>query len=149
MSLPPQRFWADPELPFLELRSTRDGRSLCYGLHSHAEFSVGLIEGGRSVYRNGAQAWTVGAGDLVLMNPGAVHSCQSLDTGEPWAYTMLYLDPAWLAGLQQEGSERFQPLREALLRRPDLAAGFRRLLQSLEGPDPSSASSIAWTSSAR
>ncbi len=130
-----QRFWADPALPQLELRATRDGRALCYGLHSHAEFSVGLIESGRSHYRNGAQEWSVGAGDLVLMNPGAVHACRSQDAARPWAYSMLYVDPVWLAGLQAEGESRLRPLAASLLRRPALAQAFRQLLRSLDGTD--------------
>lgn len=131
-----QRFWADPKLPYLELRATRDGRSLCYGLHSHAEFSVGLIESGRSIYRNGRLEQAVGAGDLVLMNPGAVHACRSQDGEQAWAYSMLYVDPDWLAGVQGEGAWRDLPA--TLLRRADLAAAMRDLLNCLDEPLASS-----------
>lgn len=137
MSSPSQRFWADSTLPHLELRATSDGRALCYGLHSHAEFSVGLIQGGRSVYRNGSEAWAVGPGDLVLMNPGAVHACQASESEQPWAYSMLYVDPVWLAGLQQPEAAGLRALRPVLLReRADLVTAFRRLLHSLDGPEP-------------
>jgi len=130
-----QHFWADPELPHLELRATSDGRSLCYGRHSHAEFSVGLIESGRSLYLNGKQEQAVGPGDLVLMNPGAVHACRAQDQTQAWGFTLLYVDPAWLAGLQSPAGGRFQPLAEKLLRRPGLSRAFRRLTQSLRRPD--------------
>lgn len=128
---PPQRFWADPELPFIELRATVDGRSLCYGRHSHAEFSVGLIESGRSLFSLHGQAdQIVGAGDLLLINPGLPHQCRALPGhDDAWAYTMLYLDPSWLAGLQGGGA--FQPLAASLLREPALAQGFRRLVARL------------------
>lgn len=139
----PQRFWAHPALPFLELRATDDGRSLCYGLHSHAEFSVGLIEAGHSLYRHGAVEEPVGPGDLVLMNPGVLHACRAQDEAQPWAYTMLYVDPDWLAGLQQPQRAgaplRFQPLGAAVLRQPALSQGFRDLIQALAGPAPEAA----------
>ena len=129
-------FWADPGLPQLELRATADGRALRYGLHSHDEFSVGLIESGCSVYRSSGEEHLVGPGDLLLMNPGAVHACRALDDGQPWAYTLLYAEPAWLAGLQspRDGAP-FRPLREHVLRRPRLTAAFGRLRSSLGQPD--------------
>lgn len=133
----PQRFWAHPALPFLQLRATDDGRSLCYGLHSHAEFSVGLIAAGQSLFRHGRTEEPVGPGDLVLMNPGLLHACRARDEAQPWAYTMLYVDPSWLAGLQQgQGQEYFRPLAAAVLREPALSQAFRALVQALEGPAP-------------
>ena len=39
-------FWRDPALPFLEARTVDDGRALCYGLHAHDTFSIGLLTGG-------------------------------------------------------------------------------------------------------
>jgi len=136
----PQRFWAHPALPFLELRATDDGRALCYGLHSHAEFSVGLIEAGQSGFRLGHEELAVCAGDLVLMNPGELHACRAQDETQPWAYTMLYVDPAWLAPLQgatiPQAQARFRPLQASRLRRPELAAAFRQLVQALAGPQP-------------
>lgn len=135
--IPSQRFWADAELPFIELRATRDGRSLCYGRHSHAEFSVGLIEAGRSLFslHGLAQEQLLGPGDLLLINPGLPHACRALPGhDEAWAYTMLYVDPAWLATLQ--GGRVFQPLAASLLREPLLVQGLRRLLASLDSAAP-------------
>jgi AraC-like ligand binding domain len=68
-------FCADPGLLQLELRATGDGRALRYGMHSHDEFSVGLIESGCSVYRSSGEEHLVGPGDLLLMNPDAVKLC--------------------------------------------------------------------------
>lgn len=36
-------FWRDEALPFIEARSVRDGRQVCYGKHWHETFSIGLI----------------------------------------------------------------------------------------------------------
>jgi AraC-like DNA-binding protein len=132
----PQRFWANPTLPHLELRSTADGRSLHYGLHSHPEFSIGLVSAGRSVLRNSAGECAVGSGDLVLVNAGEVHACRALDD-QAWAYSMLFVDTGWLAQLQTlvlgRQHERLLPFAASVLRgRADLAHGFRRLVASLE-----------------
>ncbi len=144
----PQRFWAHPALPFLHLRATDDGRTLCYGLHSHAEFSVGLIEAGYSLFRHGRVEEPVGPGDLVLMNPGLLHACRARDEARPWAYTMLYVEPDWLAALQQPGlnaiERRFQPLGAAVLRQPALSQGFRDLVQALASPTPEAAPCAAF-----
>ena len=94
-------FWRDPALPFVEARAIVDGRALGYAKHSHETFSVGVVTGGRSQYVNGRRSEQLGAGAVVLMNPGDAHACKPL-AELPWSYRMLYLDPAWLAGLQRD-----------------------------------------------
>ena len=94
------RFWRDPALPFVEARDVLDGRQLCYAPHSHEFFSIGAITRGRSTYLNEKARERIGAGSVVLMNPGDVHACNPLD-GQPWSYRMFYVDVAWLTELQQ------------------------------------------------
>lgn len=97
----PSTFWRDPALPFLEAREVRDGRRVCYALHSHETFSIGAVTGGRSTYRNGRAHETVGRGSVVVMNPDAVHACNPIDD-EAWAYRMLFVDTVWLRETQRE-----------------------------------------------
>lgn len=92
------RFWRDPALPFIEARSVDDGRKVSYAPHSHESFSIGAITAGRSTYVSGGSHQEVAAGTVVLMNPGAVHTCNPID-GEPWSYFMLYVDLPWLQAL--------------------------------------------------
>lgn len=129
-------FWRDPSLPFLEARAAEDGRRVCYGRHWHETFSVGAVTGGRSTYLNGAHAEQVGKGVLVLMNPGEVHACNPVD-GEPWSYRMLYIDPAWLAGLQGGEAEasRFRRIEARSIRAPALYAGYQAMFDALTDRD--------------
>ncbi len=98
---PAPSFWRDDKLPFIEARAIRDGRGLCYAMHAHDTFSIGAIHGGVSTYFNRRSKETVGAGAVVVMNPGDAHACNPLGA-QPWSYCMLYVDAAWLTGLQHQ-----------------------------------------------
>ncbi len=128
------RFWRDPALPFVEARDVLDGRQLCYARHSHECFSIGAITHGRSSYLNERAREQIGAGSVVLMNPGDVHACNPLQ-GQPWSYRMFYVEAAWLGELQQQlGFSRNQPLRAfstILSQDPVLYRGLNRLYQLL------------------
>ncbi|MGH8389544.1 MAG: helix-turn-helix domain-containing protein [Pseudomonas sp.] len=95
------QFWRDDALPFIEARAIADGREVCYTRHSHEHFSIGAITAGRSTYIHEQSQWEVGAGTVVLMNPGDVHACNPIDN-QPWSYLMLYVDSAWLTDLQHQ-----------------------------------------------
>ena len=92
-------FWRDARLPHVELRKVSDGRQVCYAPHSHTQWSIGAITGGESTYQYREDLFHVRAGDLVLMNPEWVHSCNPIDN-QPWAYLMLYVDTGWLTDLR-------------------------------------------------
>lgn len=92
-------FWRDARLPHVELRKVSDGRDVCYAPHSHTQWSIGAITGGESSYQYREDLFHVRAGDLVLMNPEWVHSCNPIDN-QPWAYLMLYVDTGWLTDLR-------------------------------------------------
>lgn len=114
-------FWRDARLPHVELRKVSDGRKVCYAPHSHTQWSIGAITGGESTYQYREALFHVRAGDLVLMNPEWVHSCNPIDN-QPWAYLMLYVDTRWLtdlrfrAGLLPEA--RWQDMATATLSEP-------------------------------
>ncbi len=135
---PPWRFWRHPDLPFLEARDVTDGRRVCYAPHAHETFSIGAITAGRNLYHHEKRREAIGAGDVVLMNPGEVHACQPLEAGQTWAYHMLYVDAGWLAALWQDNDRqtgrRWQPLPAILCRHPALHAGLVRLGATLFDP---------------
>ena len=100
----PHRFWRSPALPFVESRRASDSRA-CYAPHSHASLSLGAVDGGHSVFRREGICRHLYRGDVVLIPPGEVHSCNPEDDGE-WSYQMLYLDPAWVNDVVRESSGR-------------------------------------------
>ncbi|MBJ9975853.1 AraC family transcriptional regulator [Pseudomonas sp. S75] len=113
------RFWRDAALPYIEARSVRDGRGVCYDAHSHESFSIGVVTAGRSTYLNAGHRQVLSAGATVIMNPGVVHACNPL-AGEPWAYLMLYVDMPWLQAqgfvLPQTTCSRSVTLYERLMK---------------------------------
>lgn len=101
-------FWRDGRIPHVELRKVWDGRKVCYAPHSHTQWSIGAITGGKSTFQYRNDRFRVHAGDLVLMNPEWVHACNPIDN-QPWAYLMMYVDADWLTDLR---------FREGLLEEP-------------------------------
>lgn len=94
-------FWRDAALPFIELRSIRDGRDTGYARHTHETFSIGAITGGTSTYLNRRTKETIGAGSVVVINPDDAHACNPI-SDQAWSYRMFYVDVPWLTGLQHE-----------------------------------------------
>jgi AraC-like DNA-binding protein len=131
------RFWRDEALPFIEARSVEDGRKVYYAKHSHETFSIGSISTGQCNYLNGTKKERIGAGTVVLMNPGEVHACNP-NGDQQWCYRMLYIDVPWLRAIQDHlGVSRgrcFVPFPVTASRRPELYAGLNRLFEILVDP---------------
>lgn len=88
-----------PALPYVEMR--RASRShACYQMHSHDEFSFGVIDQGSADYHNRQHKNRIGAGTMVTINPGDAHSCNP-DAG-CWSYRMLFVEAGWLGQAQRE-----------------------------------------------
>ncbi len=130
-------FWRDARMPHVELRKVRDGRQVCYAPHSHTQWSIGAITGGRSTFQYRNDHHPIRAGDLVLMNPEWVHACNPIDN-QPWAYLMLYVDTGWLtelrfqAGLLQE--PRWQDISTATVSDPQWYERYCRMADCLLDP---------------
>jgi AraC-like DNA-binding protein len=127
-------FWRDAQLPFIEARSIADGREVCYSRHSHDVFSIGAITSGHSTYLHEKTDQRIGAGTVVLMNPGDVHACNPIDD-QPWSYIMLYVDTQWLGRVQQAcGIEGFRPIPAISSTDPMLFSGLLDLHRTLIDP---------------
>jgi len=87
------------KLPFIEMRQASSS-SACYHLHSHEEFSFGVIDAGEARYVNKGNSYTIKAGDTVTINPAEVHSCNPKQG--KWSYRMLFIDSEWIRQLQSE-----------------------------------------------
>lgn len=88
-----QEYWRHGALPHIELRSTRQSR-IGYKAHLHQALSVGAIEEGSTCVSYRGAERLAHAGELVLIEPEAVHSCNPV-AGHSRSYHMLYLDNAW------------------------------------------------------
>jgi AraC-like DNA-binding protein len=127
------KFWRDDALEFIEARSIEDGRSVHYDRHSHETFSIGAITAGSCTYLSGRTRQQIGAGSVVLMNPGDVHACNPIGD-ERWSYRMLHIDSAWLTAIQQDVGitrDRFRPFLTVATTQPDLYAGLNCLYEVL------------------
>jgi AraC-like DNA-binding protein len=132
------RFWRDPALPFIEARSIHDGRRIRYARHAHETFSIGTILAGRCGYVNGRASRGIGAGSVVVMNPGDAHACNP-SHDERWSYRMFYVDVAWLVEVQRDlGLARnggFQAFSAIESTHRELYAELNRLYDVLIDPE--------------
>lgn len=119
-------------VPSIELR--RNWRtSTCYEVHTHAEYSLGLIDEGQAIYQSGQRSHAIQAGDLITIDADKVHACNP--SIEHWSYRMLFIEADYLSELCAEAS---QPLRfdQAYLSAPKMAIAFNELFSSLVGEEP-------------
>ena len=88
-----QEYWRNAKLPHVEFRSTTDSAQP-YKKHSHKQLSIGAIEKGVTRVNYKGQDRIVTVGDLVLIEPQQVHSCNP-HQGCLRSYYMLFLDTQW------------------------------------------------------
>ncbi len=88
-----QKYWRHVDLPHVELRSTHKSAQP-YKAHSHDQLSIGAIEEGITHVSYLGQEQTARTGDLVLIEPNRVHSCNPQE-GQLRSYHMLFLDTGW------------------------------------------------------
>lgn len=61
----------------------------------HAEYSIGIVDAGHTIFHHARGPESVGPGGVVLIEPGAWHACNP-GQAAPWSYRMLFIDAAWL-----------------------------------------------------
>lgn len=123
-------------LPWVEMRVACQSRA-CYEAHSHDEFSFGIIEQGRSEYKNRNRHHPIQVGDVVTINPADVHSCNP--TGETWSYSMLFANTLRMGEIQRDilndkvrgYSQDYTPFRHDVERNPHIQSRFITLFNAL------------------
>jgi len=88
-----QTVWRDKSVPYAEFRSTRNS-TLSYKKHSHSQLSLGYVEAGETITQYQGKQWKLQQGDLVLIEPDKVHTCNPANE-QGRSYCMLYLDKQW------------------------------------------------------
>ena len=133
---PSQQFWRHPELPFLEGRRATGSLS-CYAPHTHAGFSIGIVDAGQSVFSLADHSQAIVPGDVVLVRAGDVHCCNPDDL-QCWSYRMFHIDQPGLAALLAETPatrDLLAGMRSQVLRSAQAVRLLDRLTQALEQPD--------------
>lgn len=105
--------------------------------HAHETYAIGLCTEGRVAVRHGGVRHVMGPGDVLLVNPGELH------TGEPdgpdgWTYTMIYPGVEILRRVANALRQRSGPapiLPAPVLRDPGLAMRAAAALRALAGGD--------------
>ena len=107
-----------------------------YKVHMHSAFSIGAIDSGSVEYTVGAEKGSLSSGELVLINPETLHSCNP-DNEFPRNYYVLYVDREWCAALQRSiwNVDRFVPSGLCKLRDAKLYESFIRGMETILGRD--------------
>ncbi|WP_229601047.1 AraC family transcriptional regulator [Vibrio cincinnatiensis] len=88
-----QCFWKGKHFPQLVIRSTQDSRQ-AYKMHSHSEFSIGIMTAGRTCLSIKQETMILSQGEITLIEPEEVHACNPISR-ESRSYHMLYVDHRW------------------------------------------------------
>lgn len=111
-------FWRHPSVPYAESRYAQDSDA-CYAPHTHPTLSIGVVDSGNSVLTCDGTEVCLRTGDLVIIPPDVVHSCNPRP-GVKWGYQMLYLERQWLAEVVGDTAG----YGWAVLREPDVYQRF-------------------------
>lgn len=102
---PIHQFHRHPAAPWLELRVSRPDTH-CFRLHSHDEYSIGIIDQGEALFDQSQGPKPCKQGDVVLIEPGRWHACNP-ELPANWAYRMLFINADWLHAQMQTGAITF------------------------------------------
>lgn len=72
------------DMSWIELRISPHTHD-CYRLHTHAEYSVGIVDKGYAIFHHPSGPHELTAGSVVLIEPDVVHACNPL-SGQAWSY---------------------------------------------------------------
>jgi AraC-like DNA-binding protein len=97
--------------------------------HTHDQFGLGVVERGAQRSLSGRGVVEAGRGDTITVNPGEVHDGIPIG-GEARAWTMLYFDPAVVAGVTAElteGKTAHYEFTQPVIHHAGIAVGLRKL----------------------
>ncbi len=70
--------------------------------HAHSYYVIGLVKEGRRTLQCNGQSFELQPDDLVVFNPGDIHSCEQCD-GNLFSYECIALEPSALQGILLQG----------------------------------------------
>ncbi len=125
------KIFTDENLPFVELRYSNS--NIHYKKHFHDTFSLGVNKEGVSIYTNTNKEYILKENRLSIINPKAVHSCNSC-TDILNIYYMLYLDTSWCRNIQNlinEEIKEFIPIPVHILEDKNIFQKYLNLCEYL------------------
>lgn len=141
---PDVTFRRDPDLPGVEVRVSSYAEH-AFRRHSHEAYSVALLETGATTFDLSGTPHRGLAGQIVLIDPGAVHACNP-DPDTTMTYRLFYIAPSWFEEVSAEVFESppaHISLAPAVVDDPELFAAWRELhvaiLEDAEGLEKESA----------
>ncbi|UBU16928.1 AraC family transcriptional regulator [Nonomuraea gerenzanensis] len=137
------RFWRHPAVPETDLLKARYVTHR-FSRHAHDGYAIGLIVSGVEEFDYRGTLHRAAAGELVLVNPDAVHTGQAGVPGG-WAYRMLYPSIEAVRGIAAElgaaGGTPYFPRQ--VVRDEQVAALLARAHEAAERGDALAASSLS------
>ena len=109
------QFHRHPALPWAELRVSRQSCH-SYRLHAHAQYSIGIVDEGETLFHHDQGPDRVQTGGVVLIEPGHWHACNP-EVTQPWSYRMLFVQADWVHARLGVDALRFgqRSLQEAVM----------------------------------
>ena len=90
------QFYRDAHLPYFELKLC-DTSQLSYKKHAHEEYSLGIVDKGKSSFWYEGKWEEVSPKTIVFIPPNLVHSCNPQQE-DHWKYKMLFINTTWIHG---------------------------------------------------
>lgn len=97
-----------PATPWTELRVSAHS-SNCYRMHTHAEYSIGIVDEGEALFHHPGGPEKVQRGSVVLIEPDVIHACNPSQQ-HVWSYRMLFVEVSWLHAQIAAQQSRLEPV---------------------------------------
>lgn len=101
------QFYRDTDLPYFELKQC-DTSQLSYKKHAHEEYSLGIVDKGKSSFWYEGKSQEVSPKTIVFIPPDLVHSCNPQQE-EQWKYNMLFINATWIDGFMNRKVKSLYP----------------------------------------
>jgi AraC-like DNA-binding protein len=124
-------FFRDNQLPFVECRLTLSS-TRAFKPHLHRTFCIGAVLHGQVRYNVENQEETLSPGELALINPETMHSCNAV-ASKKRSFYMLYLSIDWCLQVQKSlwHTNSFLPVATIKIEDTDLYIMYCFSMQNL------------------
>jgi AraC-like DNA-binding protein len=97
------QFYHDKALPFFELKLCNTSQ-MSYKKHAHEEYSIGLVDQGRSFFWYEGKVDEIYPKTMVFLPSDVIHACNPINR-DLWKYKMLFINQDWVQGfMKSKGS---------------------------------------------